>query len=637
MTIEYEEISSSTSLNGRSTRVLYNLSSTRQPLTPNGFYRHIRSKLREKFANRQPNEHRFVILRFISETNLTQIRTVKFQNIEQFAETVQELLRGEDIDGSDVMDNSYIPDFTWFMTLQVLSQDSESGGRKEIKSTMKFYKTLNPISKNNNCYFNCIIRFFKLKKQAKTLRKELGFEFNKPISINDIKIIEQKLKIGHLIYEDTKDDSILYRNDEYPMIPLVLNNNHYEIMLSKKSPPKTKRKSPPKKEKEKELPTYYLFFDFETTFNRKSLNFLEVYAGSWYLTNNINWKFKEKSDIKNTFYETDYVLKKFLNFIRKHSSDKKLIIIGFNNSRFDNFFVASAGLFEDMVKDVFYCNNSILQIRIHNCTFFDLCRFIASNLKNACESFNTCPKKQPDLISHNEVQLMRDNGQLENFIKNNKDIEKYTKLDVLCLCDLFFKFKASVKQLLKDDVEKYMTIGQMSYQVFSKNITLYPPKSLNDDIFIRSSLCAGRSQAFYGRNRFDFKVQAKDVCSLYPFVMMNREFPDPSSPYIKTNEYIPNKLGIYNVHVIHQNMKWKDPETIKQQATKLNRPDLYTEFAPIVFPKRNKDEPLDWNYRGEFSCQMTNLDIECIRDNGGEVIVSNGIYWEKTTNNLFTF
>jgi len=197
-----------------------------------------------------------------------------------------------------------------------------------------------------------------------------------------------------------------------------------------------------------------------------------------------------------------------------------------------------------------------------------------------------------------------------------------------------------------------------------RDLEILAPLNLEDDTFIRSSLVAGRSQAFYGRQKFNFKVQAKDVCSLYPYIMINRQFPDCSEAYIKTDIYMKDKLGIYKVKIIHQNMNWFDEIVIQKQANKLMEimkqakkieeekalinntevnnsplPELATEFAPVVFPKRSEDVavPLDWNNRGSFECTMTNIDIECIRDNGGEVEVYDGIYWENTRDDIFDY
>ena len=63
-------------------------------------------------------------------------------------------------------------------------------------------------------------------------------------------------------------------------------------------------------------------------------------------------------------------------------------MIGFNNSRFDNFILLENIFNYDMLNDVIICNNKILNIKFggRNLTY-DLCFILNCSLKNACESF----------------------------------------------------------------------------------------------------------------------------------------------------------------------------------------------------------------------------------------------------------
>ena len=89
----------------------------------------------------------------------------------------------------------------------------------------------------------------------------------------------------------------------------------------------------------------------------------------------------------------------------------KFIITGFNSSRFDNFFLMDEGLREDMVRDILFVQNSVLNFNMGRHSGLDLCRFIASSLKGACASFKTNPKKLEG-FSHTEPQEAFEKGEL---------------------------------------------------------------------------------------------------------------------------------------------------------------------------------------------------------------------------------
>lgn len=640
----YIPIDRRSAIGGRVLMRIYNSVENRQATNIKTFYDSIQKAMLDNYGNTQGS--RVVDIRFSDPGgDLDIFRYVRFTTFEKFKEDIEKLLQQQSLTGSDTVPDYYVLDTTWFMIKIVKTQAVESGGATDTKSKVKFFSTMNPPSKDNNCYFACVNRvIFKRKgNPAKKLREESGIPFNKEISIEDIKnILEDKYELNHIIYEDFEDHPILYKTPDSKnyskTISLVLKDSHFEIVKK----PKTFKKPKPKRQTK---PSGFLFYDLETTFNRKSYNFLEPYAGSWYFTDSVeNWKYSPEKHLQQTEYHIKDVIKNLLKTIREKMIDYDLYLIGFNNSRFDNFFVVDEAIKNDMLSDIFYCNNSILGIRMNNgiCKSFDLCRFLNSSLMSACDKFKTNPKKQPDLVSHRIIQDYRDQGTLQNYIENSSELEKYTKLDVLCLVDLFCKTRKAVFELLGKHIEEYMTIGQMSYDVLTKDcesrgFELLPPQTIEHDRFIRDALVAGRSQAFYGRKKFNFPVQAKDVCSLYPFIMMTRKYPKNPHLYREVSEYQKDLLGIYQVKIIHQNMQWNDKHILNSQMESLGYPELATEFAPIVFPKRSTDVqiPLDWNNRDSFECKMTNIDIECIRDHGGEVEVLHGLVWDETTDELF--
>ncbi|GAB5594002.1 hypothetical protein Unana1_08902 [Umbelopsis nana] len=90
--------------------------------------------------------------------------------------------------------------------------------------------------------------------------------------------------------------------------------------------------------------------------------------------------------------------------------------------------------------------------------------------------------------------------------------------------------------------------------------------------------------------------------------MLNREYP---IGYPKSTEsYIKKKIGVYNV-IVHSQPKYN------------------------IIPLRQKDKPLDWNYKDKIECVLTSVDIECLLRHHCTIEVKDGIYWEESTNKFF--
>jgi hypothetical protein len=92
--------------------------------------------------------------------------------------------------------------------------------------------------------------------------------------------------------------------------------------------------------------------------------------------------------------------------------------------------------------------------------------------------------------------------------------------------------------------------------------------------------------------------------------MLNNYY--PTGYPLETPRYVPNKIGVYEV-TIHS-----------QSNIKYN-----------IIPLRKKNEPLDWRYKGEITCTLTNVDIECLLLHKCPITIGSGIYWENSTNKLF--
>ena len=379
----------------------------------------------------------------------------------------------------------------------------------------------------------------------------------------------------------------------------------------------------------------FLFFDIETVFDPTDDNVLKVYSVSWWV-----WdkdikppKFTEKNIdkyVNKTFIETgENSMEKFVDWIGNNDEGIRYTLIGYNNSRFDNFPLLHETLKRDEFSSLLYVQNSLLALRfLGKHQTFDLCRFIMCSLKDATKNFNAYPRKM-DGFSHFDSQdtFMNDRWKgLNKWIDTNIDLlTKYNKYDVLATASLFFIVRHAYAKLLetgdrdaKNDILKFPTLASMSYAgcVFNwkQRAVDIPAVKRVHDIIIRNTIVGGRCQLFKVTYKIDEKLYCVDVKSLYPYIMLNRYFPIGECEEVDkyTNEY----LGVYRVKVLEQ-------PKIK------------------IKPLRNEDE-LDWDYEGEIDTYMTSIEIECLKRHGGKLKFRKlhdsdniGIIWKNSSNEVF--
>lgn len=558
-----------------------------------------------------------------------------------------------------------------------------NGARKDLKIiNTEYFKSQSYPSSHGDC----LLAILKKNKQISTIRKEL--ELDGGVTINDIPKLEKYFGVNINILNDqvtinkkirdkkTSNSTVVeYEYDYYyeskghekgELLNILLKDEHYSLIIKfkelyfdpicgdklkvvkdkpvnmskiaiKKSLIRQGRTiAGEEKEDEESLVSKLLFFDIETIFNPKNLNLLEPYSVAWHVSSSPK-RFNENNlnkYIEETYFITGKdCIDKFVNWIENNDKGIRYILIGYNNSRFDNFMLLRSVINADIFTSMNFVQNSILPLRFSSRhRTFDLCRFVMSSLKDACKNFNIFPKKL-DGFSHYEPQnAFMKNGwtTLNEWItKNNENLKKYNKLDVLSTESLFYRVRKSINELTPIDILDYTTLAQLSYDVFSKsikkdkNLEIKAPLTHYDDKFIRSAVTGGRCQDFKKNYKNDEELYCVDVKSLYPYVMLNRYY--PIGEYKPTKKYVEDCMGIYSVKITKQ-------PTIK------------------IIPNRNEigDEVLDWDYDGEIIKNLTSVEIECIWRHGGELEFINdyrcdgdkktkyvGIYWENRSCKLF--
>lgn len=577
-------------------------------------------------------------------------RQLKITSFDNFVQSYNDVInKVEGTEGSDVIAQGYKLRNDFFV-LSKLNYAFAGGGKyktidKKIKS--KIYMVKNYQSTENNCLIACVKGYLNDKniktEKLRTVRNKLNEKYNIEkgvfMTTEDIPKVEEYYSVTINVFSDDKVNDFIYKSKKKTKhnINILLVDEHYVII---KSVQKTKKRIVKKFK--------YLFYDIETVYDNKDDNFLHPYSISFFEIDPETRKdfiFTEK-DYENakcyTLLDTDKPVEEFIKYVKR--SRDNYIIIGFNNSRFDNFFLVDEANRKGILDSVMYVNNSLLKMEIKGSKVIDLCRFLNQSLKKCCDNYKTNPKKI-DGFSHDEVQKAYEldktnNNSLKKWIEdNNEKLIKYNKYDVLSLCSLYYKVAKCSKDVLKKDLHEFVTISQACYSRLkdiwkSNKFDVKPPKNINDDGFCRRAMFGGRTQCYYyGMYKGIFKMI--DVKSLYPFVMMCENSLFPIGQYKETKEYINGKLGIYNCVIKSQNIEW-DEHMKKYFKTEEGR-KYYKEYAPCIIPKRSlkKGDSLDWFYRGEQECVLNSVDIEQLKKYNCEIVVEDGIYWDNSTNQLF--
>lgn len=571
---------------------------------------------------------------------------------------------------------------------------SGGSGRKDYKSVKALYFKAESYPSEEG---DCLLAILRTKGQRiKTIREELGLKG--PIKIEDMQIVENYFKTNINIYldeiievktiHDTQTSNktsvkvkyvYAYKSQKTfkETIDILLKDEHYSLIVEKRElnyDPicgellKTTANGPKKmsklairkslerqdrtleiKKDKRKLEDYerkFIFFDIETVFDPYERNTIKPYSISFYVTEEKS-VFNPTEDNIDNYKDRTYFLHgedcidDFIEWIENNSKDVRYVLIGYNNSRFDNFPLIKGLMDADIFSSMLYVQNSLLQLNFgsrHKC--FDLCRFTMCSLKTACKDFKVYPNKIEG-FSHEEVQkVYNDGGQhaLEKWItKNRTDLENYNKIDVLATAALFYAVRTGFKKMTNVDILDYLTLAHLSFECFKESLNVYDevvvqtkkkydteikatkkydisaPKTKEDDDFIREAITGGRCQCFTDKPYTNKQLRCVDVKSLYPYVMLNRHY--PVGEYKKTKKYIDDKLGIYRVLII-------DQPKIK------------------IIPDRST-EVLDWDSENDIYKNITSIEIECLKRYGGKIefIPDDqgyiGLYWEKSTTKLY--
>ena len=374
-------------------------------------------------------------------------------------------------------------------------------------------------------------------------------------------------------------------------------------------------------------------FDFETIYDDKGK--LKSYSITWTLDGEAIFILSDMPEECEN---------QFIKYLLDVSQTRMFVLVGFNNGNFDNRFIIKPLMKADKLDDIFFNNNCMHNVKFsgRHCTF-DLAKYCPMSLAKACKEYKIEFAKKGD-FDHNVIQKHYNNyGNVRSYFHragcnagdktlakyklykgsenkntyeifytcdcpNYKKLVEYNLFDCLACVELYDKIedimadsplsKADGKNSKEFHLFDNRTIGGAIYKMFSasckKQKIVHPALNFEQYTRIRSGMVAGRTQCYdgaqsdmTGKNEYDMI----DVVSLYPYVMLNRDY--PAGKIIENDVYTPDKIGFYNCIVNQKALKNK------------------------IIPYRGKT--LNWNYDGDIECYISNIDIECLLKHGASV------------------
>ena len=633
---------------------IYTLIDGRRKLNLQWFYDQIIMKTVENKVTSNNVVRNYSTLRFTTEDKSefnskikNEFRVVPLTSFAIFSDKINKIMDGNIVNSDDTNYNAVFANHLWTLSedwfmLTFLLKAPVAGGY----SSKVTYKTDNihfmlfesKQLEDNNCLIRCMKMLNPLNKEkAISIRKKCGIAHNNDISLEELILIEDYMDLKVNVYDENA--KMLYESkNEFSTITgnIMIQNQHAFVISAFRTvlPPK------PAKQEGSNYKTSFLFWDLETVFDKNDSCILKPYCLTYMVVD--EEKIAKQCTIDDVKISVGFnCMQEMVNMIRIFPRDRKLKIVSYNGSRFDNFFLASSLADSDIkITQILYSGNSILGLQMQRHSVFDLCRFTLSSLKAACDGFNTLNKKV-DGFSHLLPQMAFESGKFDEYLTTNgTQLEIYAKMDVLAMFDLFVKVRSSVDQLTSKKIENFMTIGHLAFDHFKGSIDyckMFPDvtktrisiEECNElmgsscsemsvcesiDLFKRRAVYAGKCHAPLGRMQLrDEKIACIDAFSLYPSAMHNSDNKFPIGHPLFTKTHVQNKCGIYRCNIISQ------PKV-------------------TVIPNRDlqNDGILDWGHsKPLYNVTITSVDLELILNNGGNVEIQCGIYWDEQSADVF--
>lgn len=309
--------------------------------------------------------------------------------------------------------------------------------------------------------------------------------------------------------------------------------------------------------------------------------------------------------------------------ISKLSKDTILYINAFNGANFDHYFLMSEFIRLNLSPEKHIINNgSIINFKYKNIKFFDLCKHLQGSLSQNLNSLKC--EIQKGEFDHNKACKWEHMAQ-----EMKMECIKYLKSDVLGMRELYNKINSSIFKDYKVNISSYISTSSLSFDMWKQTIknsfSIQLPDIKQEESF-RKAIRGGRT--YKSKHKFisdqyekvingecdfndieDFVIDA-DVVSLYPHAMENFKYPVGECIELKENTEekltMKGEMGIYY---------------IKYKTNK--------DLIHSIGGRRDEKGSLKWDLKDNEGW-YTSVDIEEMIENGYEVEIVKGYYWEQS-------
>jgi hypothetical protein len=423
------------------------------------------------------------------------------------------------------------------------------------------------------------------------------------------------------------------------------------------------------------LPTKLVFFDIETITNK---NKILVPVCNLYTDidecdlNEFDWE--QKKDIYNEKYCYNYNIN--LNYINNYddgtldeknpliymiedllewSNYNKVVLIGYNSSGFDMFFVihvlmsqlkSNKDEIDDKNIEVFVVKNKIYCLKYKNIKSFDLYLHLRMSLFDACNAFKTEPKKDKE-SGEKVLELLQkayeNNTLLECFEQNREILKNYNKLDVYSLISLTKNYQNLINSLEPFKGYKVwnsLTLPSMINKYFQENVyeqeNYVKPYTRYDYLTFKSYQVAG-IVGIFGESTYSKKIKnvhLLDIVSQYPYVCLENDFPKDNYSFFIFDCVVPFDVD----EIIDKIKKQELPNLLDKLGDYWCEVNTSSHYIPIV-GKKNKNKTNSWfrQQNKPYECPLTTPEIEYLIKEKCYVKIISGYTFEGKGNPFKNF
>jgi len=260
--------------------------------------------------------------------------------------------------------------------------------------------------------------------------------------------------------------------------------------------------------KKKEKPKIIINYDFETRRNQVN-NKHEVYTVGYSLDSD------KKGEWHYIYFqkEGESVIDRFINYLKKLSdenSESDIIINAFNSAGYDSHLLMEGIAKQGWSLNYVESNRRIIILKFLNISVFDVCAFVNTSLKKACEDFEVSDENCKKEFKHEKMVTDDD------LITHKDECLSYLKNDILGLKELTTIINDIMYKRSGLSIYNFITLSHMAYTQWTsylEKIVIEIPSYEKWEKYIRPATFGGRCNPFkkyYQSKWYDDVIKMKD-------------------------------------------------------------------------------------------------------------------------------